>query len=152
MICKRLLPLEELYVMTVDESLTCFGLGPQQEALPAIRKLLLCETAKEGNEQGTGDVELIRLCCVQLFGAGEADDALLIWSAKQSSFDLGCGIDIQLLCGAGLEPTKRLLKANRSPAAQAALRRIAECERAGDFNDFTPASYLQRYRAYYDVG
>jgi hypothetical protein len=48
--------------------------------------------------------------CIQLFSAGIPRDALLIYRAKMSSFDAGCYIDIQLVCGAGLEPTKAFLR------------------------------------------
>ena len=83
--------------MTADESLARFGLMAPPEALPVIRQMFTTEAAKERAEQGTGDVDLIRLCCVQLFAAGQLDDALLVWTAQGASFDLACGIDVQLL-------------------------------------------------------
>jgi hypothetical protein len=41
----------------------------------------------------------MKLCCVQLFNAGDLDDVLRVWAAKRASFDVGCSIDVQLLCG-----------------------------------------------------
>lgn len=137
--------------MTADESLARFGLAPPPEALAPIRELLAAEAAKEREEQGTGDVDLIRLCCVQLFSAGQTSDALLVWSAKDASFDLACGIDVQLLCGAGLDATKEFLASHPSARARAALERIAACQKSGDFDGFTPAAHLQYYRGYYGV-
>jgi hypothetical protein len=137
--------------MTDDESLARFGLMPPLDALPAIRDLLVAETSKERNQQGTGDTDLIRLCCVQLFSAGELEDTLLIWSAKKASFDLGCGIDVQLLCGAGVNATKEYLSSRSTAEALAALAYIDKCLQSGDFEDFTPESWLQFYRSYYGV-
>jgi hypothetical protein len=44
--------------------------------------------------------EPLKMLCIQLFSAGIPSDALLIYKAKMSSFDAGCYIDIQLVCGA----------------------------------------------------
>lgn len=137
--------------MTADESLARFGLVPSQEALPVVRQLLAPEVAKERQAQGKVNFELIRLCCVQLFSAGQPADTLLIWSAKEANFDLFWGIDVQLLCGAGLDATKEFLASYPSPDARAALDRIVECQRCGDFDRFTPAAHLQYYRDYYGV-
>jgi hypothetical protein len=137
--------------MTDDESLALFGLAPPLKSLPEIRELLVSESSKERNQQGTGDTELIRLCCVQLFSAGQLEDALLIWSAKRASFDLGFGIDVQLLCGAGIDSTKEFLSSCSTVEAQEALAYIDKCLQAGDFEEFTPTSWLQFYRNYYGV-
>jgi hypothetical protein len=47
----------------------------------------------------------MKLCCVQLFNAGFLADVILICQAKESSWDAHCSIEIQLLCGAGLQET-----------------------------------------------
>lgn len=65
--------------------------------------------------------------------------------------DLGCCLDVQLLCGAGLAATKAFLAAQADPAAAEALEYIEECEQAGDFTDFSPDAYLQTHRAYFGV-
>jgi hypothetical protein len=88
---------------------------------------------------------------VQLFARGLLEDVLLIWDAKSAGFDLGCLIDVQLLCGAGLQETKRFLASQPGPEAIAALDRIDECESAGDFEAFAPAEHLAHYREYFGV-
>ncbi len=89
--------------------------------------------------------------CVQLFSLGNVDDALLIWEAKESSFDASCGLDIQFVCGAGLEETKDHLAAARIPSAVAALEYIRKCEAAGDFAGWTPQRTLSDYQRYFRV-
>jgi len=60
--------------------------------------------------------------------------------------DLGCLLEIQLLCGAGLEATRRHLASQTGAAAADALARLNECAQAGDFEDFSPAEHLEQYR------
>ena len=91
----------------------------------------------------------MKLCCVQLFNAGPLDDVLRIWAAKQASFDAGCWIDVQLLCGAGLAETKAYLAADGSDAAAAALDCLLRCEQVGDFTDFTVENRSRWYHEYY---
>ena len=67
-------------------------------------------------KQGMSE-EMLRTLCIQLFSLGVAEDSLLIWDAKQSSFDAGCGLDVQFLCGAGLEATKEFLSGSASTPA-----------------------------------
>lgn len=93
--------------------------------------------------------DLALLCCVQLFSRGHLEDVLLIWDAKQSGFDLSCYLDIQLLCGAGLEATKRFLSSQEGGAAADALQYLRECEQSGDFDEFSPDKHLEGYRRYF---
>jgi hypothetical protein len=79
----------------------------------------------------------MKLCCVQLFNAGLPGDIMLIWQAKQASWDAHHGIDVQLLCGPGLGPAKEYLTADGSSEARAALEYLLNCEAAGDFDGFT---------------
>ncbi|MFF0654819.1 MULTISPECIES: hypothetical protein [Micromonospora] len=60
-------------------------------------------------------------------------------------------IDVQLLCGAGLDATKAYLEANGSDDATEALRYLLDCEAAGDFDDFSVAEQT-RWRAAYYLG
>jgi hypothetical protein len=138
--------------MSEDEHLAAFGLRPRTQDLPAIRSLLTAETARERAAQGEGDTELMKLCCVQLFNSGELADVLLIWRAKSASFDAASSIDIQLLCGSGLEQTKAYLSEQASADAQAALLRLTELEAAGDFDDFSVEDYAGWWRSYYGDG
>lgn len=89
--------------------------------------------------------------CVLLFAAGDPRDALVIWTAKMSSFDVACSIDIQLLCGAGLERTKAFLRTCPEADAKEALDYIESCIPTGDFEDFTPTHWLERCLHYYGL-
>ncbi|WP_217130805.1 hypothetical protein [Streptomyces sp. AC558_RSS880] len=131
--------------MDEDESLRRYGLYPVGVDLEEVRSLLTARARLEKCAQGDGDTELMRLCCVQLFNAGSPDDVLLIWQAKTASMDADCSIGIQLPCGGGLPRTKAYLSEQRSPEADAALRRLNLCEAAGDFEGFS----VEVHAAYY---
>ncbi len=123
--------------MNEDESLRRYGLRPSAVELDQIRDMLRAQTALQQDDQ---DTELMKLCCVQLFNAGQLSDVLTIWRAKESSWDAHCSIDIQLLCGAGLDATKAYLAADTTAAASDALRYLLDCEATGDFTDFSVGS------------
>jgi hypothetical protein len=130
-----------------DESLRRYGLRPPATDLEQIRDILHAQTALERRSQGDGDTELMKLCCVQLFNVGGVGDVLAIWQAKTASWDAHCSIDVQLLCGAGIENTEAYLTAEGSEIASTALQYLLDCEAAGDFDDF---SVTERSRAYAD--
>lgn len=133
--------------MTSDEALQKFGLPASPHHRDQLRQLLTEEIERE--RQGEAGEEMLRTLCVQLFSLGNVEDSLLIWDAKQSSFDAGCGIDIQFICGAGLEATKEHLKRSSNQPASAALDYLIECEQTGDFAEWTPAQSIADYRKYY---
>jgi len=136
--------------MNIDESLRRYGLIPEDADLVEIRHLLACEA--EAERRGTGRKEdLALLCCVQLFSRGQLDDVLRIWDAKRAGMDLGAYLDVQLLCGAGMDATKAYLAKNGSEEALDALYYIEECEQAGDFEGFSPDDFLRGYRSYFDA-
>ena len=136
--------------VTEDESLRRYGLSPTTPAdLDQIRAALTEHMMAERRSQGDGDVELMKLCCVQLFNAGLLSDVLLIWRAKESSWDAHCSVDVQLLCGAGLEETKAFLAAQSSDDSVEALRYLLSCETAGDFQDFSVTRQAEVYATYY---
>jgi hypothetical protein len=135
--------------MTVDECLDRFGLRPDPEDLAELRALLEAQSVLERQAQGRGDTELMRLCAVQLFNAGQAEDILRIWRAKTSSMDADASLDIQLLAGAGLEEAKAYFSDLGSEEARAALARLTACESAGDFEGFSVAGYLRVQADYY---
>lgn len=134
--------------MDEEESLRRFGVDPPPSALPEIRELLRVNTRREEQSE-EGDLDLMRLCCVQLFNAGDLDDVLLIWAAKSSGWDANGMIDVALLCGAGLEATKAYLSADGSDDARDALRWLTECEAAGDFRDFDLVARAESFASYY---
>ncbi|MFI7006505.1 hypothetical protein [Streptomyces sp. NPDC050145] len=135
--------------MDAEESWRRYGPRPVGADLDEIRALLREHTARERRAQGEGDTELMRLCCFQLFNSGDLDDVLLIWSAKQASFDAACSIDIEFLLGHGLDATKAHLSANRAPAATAALDRLREDEADGEFEGFSVEERSASYDRYY---
>lgn len=136
--------------MTTEESLKQFGLIPSDGSLTTIRRLLAHEVQLEREFRGCErEEDLALLCCVQLFSRGQLDDVLRIWSAKAAGMDLGVTIDVQLLCGAGLDATKAFLAQRDEISAGKALAYIEDCERTDDFEDFSPESQLQLYRAYF---
>jgi hypothetical protein len=132
--------------MTYEEALREFGLPASPNARRAIRYLL--EEEIQQQRQSKGEFELLRTLCVQLFSIGNVEDSLLIWNAKKTSFDAMCGLDVQFLCGAGLEATKQFLVASSVPEAKKALEYIGSCEGNG-FKDWTPAKTLAFHRQYY---
>jgi hypothetical protein len=131
-----------------DESLRRYGLQPSAADLPHIREMLRAEADLEQDDQ---DTELMNLCCLQLFNAGQLSDVLVIWDAKESSWDAHCSIDVQLLCGAGLDATKAHLADDGSEDAAEALGYLLECETAGDFDNFSVEEQA-RWRGDYYLG
>jgi len=137
--------------MTQDECLERFGLTPTPESATEIRSILATQTDLESKSQGDGAQELIKLNCVQLFALGDVADSVVIWRAKQCSFDMSCSIDVQLLCGAGVDETLAYLDDIATDPASAAATYIRECITNGDFDDFTPANWVDDYRRYFGV-
>lgn len=137
--------------MNEGELLHLYGLRPAAEHLDRIRDLLTAESERERHSQGSGDTELMRLCCVQLFSAGVMSDVLTIWRAKSSSWDAFCSIDVQLLCGAGLAETTAYLATNGTAEAADALDHLRRCEAGGDFADFTVDRQAASYADYYNA-
>ena len=135
--------------MTYTEALQKFGFPASPTHRDEIRQLLAEEIERERNG-GSGE-EMLRTLCLQLFSLGVADDSLLIWDAKQSSFDAGCGLDVQFLCGAGLDITKQFLAKSATKAASAALEYLGECEKTGDFDGWTPHKTIADYQKYYEI-
>ncbi len=131
-----------------------FGLPAAPACRGEVLELLAEHVAIEHAEfdhGGAGDHELIRLLCLQLFTLGHAADALAVWRAKEASFDLHCGIDVQFLCGAGVAETKAHLSASADRDAAAALAYLDHCEECGNFADFSATQILADGREYYGL-
>lgn len=135
--------------MTFEDLLDQYGIKPPTDAVPLIRTLLNTHIDKERHEQGTGDTELMKVCCVQLFANGDISDSLLIWRAKTSSMDADASIDVHLLCGGGLLETKEYLASHANQVSNETLERILACERTGDFEGFSVSETLAFYEDYY---
>ena len=126
-----------------------FGLPPRASDLPVVREAL-AEMARLDAENTLP----MKALCVVLFAAGNLEDSLLVWRAKKASFDAGCSIDVQLLCGAGFDATLRYLRGINSDEARAALGYIPECDATGDFSGHDDpggrlSGVLREYRRYY---
>jgi hypothetical protein len=130
-----------------DDLFARFGLVPLAVDLPEIRRLIQSVTSDDKRDSN----EPLKTLCIQLFSAGVPSDALLIYRAKMSSFDAGCYIDIQLVCGAGLERTKAFLRESHEPDAKELLAVLQDSNCAGDFEEFTPEGHLDFYRGYYGL-
>lgn len=136
--------------MNTLDRLLSYGIPPGLSSVDEIRGVLEVEVANEV-EGRPREEDVAYLCCGQLFANADPHDVLLIWNAKSSSFDLGCMIDIQLLCGIGLEETKQYLSDLGSEEAGAAKAYIEECEKAGDFDDWTVEKQLEYCRMYFGL-
>ncbi|WP_285743203.1 hypothetical protein [Lentzea sp. NBRC 105346] len=124
--------------MTEDDLLEKYGLRPTGAQLDEVRGILTREM-----REPEPDVGLMKLCCVQLFLNGSLEDAPLIWEAKESGWDAHCSIDVQLLCGAGLEATLAHLEGE-------ALDYLKLCVESGDFEDFSVSRQAEWYAEYYE--
>jgi hypothetical protein len=133
--------------MDENDLLARFGVTPVATDLPEVRRLIQSAIADRDRDSN----ESLKLLCIQLFSAGNPSDALLIYKAKTSSFDAACYIDIQLVCGAGLEATKAFLRESSAPEAKALLAVLQDSNHAGDFDGFTPQQHLDSYRRYYSL-
>jgi hypothetical protein len=136
--------------VTEEECLRRFGSSPAPGQLEEIRAVLEAETLRERQGQGGGDTQVMRLCCFLLFRAGLLEDVPRIWRAKTSSMDADASIDLQFLCGAGLERTKRYLRELGSDEAEAASRRLLTSEVFGELDGFSVDGYAASQEAYYD--
>jgi hypothetical protein len=133
--------------MDEHELLARFGIVPAATNLPEIRRLIQSLIADDERD----DNEPLKTLCIQLFSAGIPSDALLIYKAKRSCFDAWFYIDVQLVCGAGLEPTKAFLRGSSEPEAKELLALLQDPSYAGDFAGFTPEGHLDFYRRYYKL-
>ncbi len=76
----------------------------------------------------------IVLCAGLLFELRHAEDALLIWKAKQVSFDTHCGIPVELLVGAGVDKTLGYWRTQTSSEAKDLYEFLKEAAYAGEFS------------------
>lgn len=135
--------------MTYSETLQKFGLPASPAHRDEVRRLLAEEIELARNWKSRE--EMLRTLCAELFSMGAVEDSLLIWDAKRSNMDAGFSVDVQFLCGAGLDVTKQFLAKSSAPSAAAALEYLVECEQTGDFDDWTPQKTLAESRRYYRI-
>lgn len=77
----------------------------------------------------------IHLCSFLLFMLAEVEDVQILWKAKTTSFDTFCGLDIQLLAGAGVPRTLDYLQRVDEPWSQKACELIEQCQKGNAFDD-----------------
>ncbi len=111
----------------------------------ALEEQIVLETREEGDQY------VMRLLCVQIFSLGLAEDAPVIWRAKSCNFDTMCGIDVHLLCGAGLEQTKSFLEGADTEDAVEALAHLRKCEACGNLDGFSVERASAEHREYYGM-
>ena len=136
--------------MTYDDPLNRFGLPANASRLEEIRHEF--ENALNKTTRNEGDPDLLRCLSMQLFSIGMVEDSLRLWRMKTTNFDLMCGMDVQFLCGAGIDSTRRFLDATPNEDAKAALQYLDECIAGGDFDDWTPQGWVNYYQEYFGVG
>lgn len=129
----------------MEQVLHTYGLSPEPQQVDAIRRLLVeeCENTERENH------EYMRLLCTQLFSIGQIEDTRLIWQAKRLSMDSFFMMDVQLLCGAGLEATQLYLLEMDEEEAVAELSYLEKCEAAGDFEEFSKEVWMKQAKLYY---
>ncbi len=135
--------------MIYKEALEKFGLPASPQYRDEIRQLLMeeIELARKSEDRE----EMLRTLTLQLFSIGMVEDSVLIWKAKQSSFDASFTVDIQSICGAGLAETKEYLAQSTDPSASEALEYLTECEQTGDFVGWSQQFSINSYREYYEL-
>jgi hypothetical protein len=124
--------------MDENELLARYGLIPVAADLPEIRQLI--QSFADDDKRASN--EPLKTLCIRLFSAGIPSDALLIYKAKTSSFDAACYIDIQLVCGAGLEATKAFLRESSEHEATELLAVLENDDSMLDFDGFAPERHL----------
>ena len=135
--------------MNPSNALQKFGLPSSAEHREAILDAI--ESQLNMVFEGDPDAELGRCLVAQLFSIGAVEDSLVIWRMKSSGFDCACGIDVQFVCGAGVDETIRFLEQSNDPDAAEALDYLRGCIGSGDFDSWTPAIHVGYYRYYYGL-
>nr|WP_154982935.1 hypothetical protein [Paenibacillus xylanexedens] len=132
--------------MNEDELLQMYGIEPDKEQRESIRRLLQQEMENREAEEH----EVLKLLCIMLFAIGSVEDTELIWQAKRKNQDAGSYIDVQLLCGAGVEETIVYLEKKGGEQAHDQVLYLKKCE-LYDFVDFSKDEWLSGYRGYYGI-
>jgi hypothetical protein len=119
-----------------------------QQADRALVRYLLEQEIGVHEPPGWGVGENIKLCAYMLYKLRNIEDCLLIWAAKTTNFDTHCGIEVQLLTGAGLNATINYLEIQGTNEALDAASYLRACEQTGDFNNLE--GYAEFAKKYFD--
>ncbi|WP_239616873.1 hypothetical protein [Cohnella mopanensis] len=129
-----------------DELLKLYGLEPDISYRETLQKLLNDEIDNDDYK----DNEYLKTLCIMLFSIGQVEDTQLVWRAKRKSSDAGIYIDVQLLCGAGLESTIEFLDNLNNDIAKEQIEYLKKCEET-DFKDFSKTEVINNYKQYYGI-
>jgi hypothetical protein len=99
---------------------------------------------READDEGV--FEYIYWCAFLLAQLGDPEDAIRLWRAKHTNFDVGCGFDAESLVGAGLCETLKYLSHDLSSDAAKA-RDYIERELGRETNE--RLAHWRRYRTEY---
>lgn len=113
------------------------------EGLPLAR--LLFDLHTEAGGEMSDD---LRLFSFLLFRLGQPEDSLRVWKAKHANFDAGCGLDLQLALGAGIERTFSFLRASDDPLAPEILEDLQSDLEGGFLID--PDEFRRFYGRYFN--
>ncbi|MBL8678639.1 MAG: hypothetical protein JNK05_05715 [Myxococcales bacterium] len=133
--------------MTVDEWLCDPGYELDERGLSRARERLAALAAAEREDPGCCDAAIVRLICAQLFSVGELSDVLRIATARAASDATRAAVELELLCGAGLDATMSWLEASTDPIARDALGELRSARRAGGFDHVSREDVRSRHRA-----
>ncbi|MGC4897292.1 hypothetical protein [Micromonospora sp. DT31] len=134
------------------QHLAVFGLRVEVGQVPVVRAALVREARREadfyaGSGAVPGNTQRMRICAVELWHAGAAEDALLVHRARGTSMDASGAVDAELMLGAGVARTKEYLTALCTDEAREILDQIAWMEESYDAERY--AAFLDDY---YRVG
>ena len=121
--------------------------NPSLDASGLLRELLRMEVEYRRSDRNDGAFfENIYWCAFLLWRVGDLGDVMLLWRAKHTNFDTGCGLDIQFLMGAGVDETISYLQRQTDVDSRDALEYILKCKAAGDFDNLEGwASWRAKY-------
>lgn len=105
------------------------------------------------SESWENGLDPFRLCGLMLFKIGNVEDSVLLWQVKELDFDTFCGLDIQMLVGAGVDETIAYLKNLGDESAWKAAEYIQKCRESGDFDNIgNYVTECNRYFGYETAG
>ncbi|GAA0403724.1 hypothetical protein GCM10009541_53590 [Micromonospora gifhornensis] len=139
---------DDQYERDADQHLAAYGLRVAPDQVPIVRDVLIRETRYEtdtyaGRGTISGNTQLMRICAVQLWYAGDVEDALLVHRARRTSMDATGAIDAELMLGAGVARTKEYLASLCTDEARQILDEIAWVEDSYDADRY--AAFLDMY-------
>ena len=131
----KLLEADEEFRLAVCEELNKTVTEPDREFVRYLTNLYIKAHYGMVTESWQNGLDPFRLCGLMLFKLGNVEDSFLLWQIKELDFDTFCGLDIQLLVGAGVDKTIGYLKNLAEESALRAVDYIQKCRITGDFDN-----------------